>query len=443
MDGLVERDAELAVFEEMLSRSSGGQGGAVLVSGPVACGKTAMLRAFGMRVADSGGVYVGATASHAESALPFAVLDQLVRNADLSDADGIPRMLIDRALNAAVQGRVGSTVETGSAVPDGEWKAWLWTALFHLAQDRPLVLAIDDAHQADVSSLQWLCYLVRRLRSAPILVVFNVCDRPYGVYSLIHSELLHEPHVRHLQLKLLSVDGVRSMLGTRMCPDSAERLAADCWRYSAGNPLLVRALMDDHLAGQPTSSDDGKPGKAFLRALSGCLHRCDPVMREVARAIAIMGPHTTASLLGRLISVSPSSVEHAVSALNSAGLLTNGYFSGKSVRAAVLDGMSAEQRVAWQSRAAQLLDDAQSFNDGQPFYDALSLYEGAALTRAEGRVAALAAEGHTNRQIARKLYITVSTVEQHLTRTYRKLGVRRRSYLPRSAADPEAHLRAH
>jgi DNA-binding CsgD family transcriptional regulator len=52
------------------------------------------------------------------------------------------------------------------------------------------------------------------------------------------------------------------------------------------------------------------------------------------------------------------------------------------------------------------------------------------LSDAERRVAALAAQGHTNQQIARQLFITVSTVEQHLTRVYRKLGINRRSDLP-------------
>ncbi|GAA2346231.1 hypothetical protein GCM10010376_79490 [Streptomyces violaceusniger] len=51
------------------------------------------------------------------------------------------------------------------------------------------------------------------------------------------------------------------------------------------------------------------------------------------------------------------------------------------------------------------------------------------LSEAEWRVASLAAEGKSNRQIAKKLYVTVSTVEQHLTRVYRKLKVRRRSDL--------------
>ena len=52
------------------------------------------------------------------------------------------------------------------------------------------------------------------------------------------------------------------------------------------------------------------------------------------------------------------------------------------------------------------------------------------LSDAERRVASLAALGHTNREIARELFITVSTVEQHLTRVYRKLKVTRRSDLP-------------
>ncbi|MEU1391649.1 MULTISPECIES: AAA family ATPase [unclassified Nonomuraea] len=52
------------------------------------------------------------------------------------------------------------------------------------------------------------------------------------------------------------------------------------------------------------------------------------------------------------------------------------------------------------------------------------------LSVGERRVAALAAAGYSNREIAAKLYITISTVEQHLTRTYRKLNIRRRADLP-------------
>ena len=47
------------------------------------------------------------------------------------------------------------------------------------------------------------------------------------------------------------------------------------------------------------------------------------------------------------------------------------------------------------------------------------------LTETERRVAALAAHGRTNKQIAAELYMGVSTVESHLSHVYRKLGVRR------------------
>jgi DNA-binding CsgD family transcriptional regulator/tetratricopeptide (TPR) repeat protein len=52
-----------------------------------------------------------------------------------------------------------------------------------------------------------------------------------------------------------------------------------------------------------------------------------------------------------------------------------------------------------------------------------------ALTPSERRVAELAAAGHSNRDIAQTLFITTNTVEVHLTRTYRKLSITRRTGL--------------
>ncbi len=52
-----------------------------------------------------------------------------------------------------------------------------------------------------------------------------------------------------------------------------------------------------------------------------------------------------------------------------------------------------------------------------------------ALTPSELRVARLAAEGRTNREIAQALYVTVKTVESHLARVYGKLGIGGRAEL--------------
>jgi DNA-binding CsgD family transcriptional regulator len=52
------------------------------------------------------------------------------------------------------------------------------------------------------------------------------------------------------------------------------------------------------------------------------------------------------------------------------------------------------------------------------------------LTASEDRVAALAAEGLTNREIAQRLFVTVKAVQWHLRNVYRKLDVTSRAELP-------------
>ena len=58
------------------------------------------------------------------------------------------------------------------------------------------------------------------------------------------------------------------------------------------------------------------------------------------------------------------------------------------------------------------------------------------LSAQEERVAAMAATGATNADIARQLYVSVSTVETHLERIYAKLGIHTRYQLITMAANP-------
>jgi DNA-binding CsgD family transcriptional regulator/tetratricopeptide (TPR) repeat protein len=58
------------------------------------------------------------------------------------------------------------------------------------------------------------------------------------------------------------------------------------------------------------------------------------------------------------------------------------------------------------------------------------------LTPSERRVAEMAAEGPTNREIAQALFVTPKTVEVHLSSVYRKLGISSRSQLLAALAEP-------
>ncbi|WP_246561306.1 LuxR family transcriptional regulator [Streptomyces roseirectus] len=90
--------------------------------------------------------------------------------------------------------------------------------------------------------------------------------------------------------------------------------------------------------------------------------------------------------------------------------------------------------LAEECRAGVLLERVTALTDGErPHRRVLrgprALDPTAKLSESEQRVAVLAARGRTNREISEELFITVSTVEQHLTRVYRKLDITSRQEL--------------
>ena len=91
--------------------------------------------------------------------------------------------------------------------------------------------------------------------------------------------------------------------------------------------------------------------------------------------------------------------------------------AGKALQESV-DIFTALGALTWQQRATEL-------------HRALPGRGDSSLTPTEAAIAALAAKGHTNQEIARQLVVSIKTVEANLTKIYTKLGVRSRTALAR------------
>jgi DNA-binding CsgD family transcriptional regulator len=100
-------------------------------------------------------------------------------------------------------------------------------------------------------------------------------------------------------------------------------------------------------------------------------------------------------------------------------------------RAAAREPLTEAADLAAQSGASALAERARlelSATGARPRREAL-LTGPAALTPSERRIAELAANGRSNREIASALFVTPKTVEYHLRNAYRKLGIEKRSQL--------------
>lgn len=179
-------------------------------------------------------------------------------------------------------------------------------------------------------------------------------------------------------------------------------------------------------------------------ALAGSLSEAETDAREAVRAIAaarieIARPLAAAFLAdilieqGRLEEAAetlewasmPARLEHAKALVELGVLLRR---SGQRTEARHHFHQSVE--LAELCGATPLVERGQAelrATGGHPTRTALS--GAAALTPSERRVAEMAAAGRSNHEIAQALFTTTKTVEAHLTRAYRKLGIAGRAGL--------------
>jgi DNA-binding SARP family transcriptional activator len=185
---LYGRAADLRALGAAWRAAAGGHGRVVLLSGEAGIGKTTLLAEFCRRVSEAGARVGSGSGLDVGGSTPFAawldiarMLMPTIRPVPAGQRWPAELNRLAPDLGAAL-GR--DAVPAAVATPELERLRVLESALRLVewaAAERPLLLTLDDAHQADRSTLQLMAHLSRRLSGLPVLIVLAGRDRPRRV----------------------------------------------------------------------------------------------------------------------------------------------------------------------------------------------------------------------------------------------------------------------
>ncbi|WP_433239618.1 AAA family ATPase [Streptosporangium sp. CA-135522] len=324
---LCGRGYEKSVIERLLGDAVAGGGGALIVRGEPGIGKTALLdhavaAAEGIRI-------IRATGIEAEADLPFAALHLLLRPV-LDRADGLPE-----PQRLALRGAFGLAPVTsadrfliGLAV---------LSLLSEVAEDRPLLCVIDDAHWLDRASADALLFAARRLGSDGIVLLFATRDAAVT------------PGLDEVRLAALSVEDSAALLSGRaaeLSPMARYRILAE----AAGNPL---ALLELPTEASPTGDFP------LTQRVQDAFHAQVERLPEQARLLLLVAASDPSPDLevvlaaGKVLGASPEALDAAEGLIRvSEGVVA---FRHPLVRAAVYRGAPPVLRLAVHAALAETL----------------------------------------------------------------------------------------
>lgn len=310
----VGRVVERAHLQAALDAAEQGEPGLVLVGGDAGIGKTRLVTELATVANTRGAVVVrGQCLDMRATILPFAPFVDILRGLLATEHVGgvagpesagiteLARLVPAIASSAASDARLASG--------DDQLR------LFHLvlerferaAQDRLLLLVIEDLHWADASSLDLLRFVAGGVSTERLLILATFrTDQPHGRSSLPATlgELVRLPHVARFDLPPFTerevADQLTGIHGRRPADDAVKRTFA----RSDGNPFFV-----EELAGQ--GADDPMP--ASLRdALATRWADLAPETRAVVTAAAAIGHEVEHALLARISSLTEGQLQHAL-----------------------------------------------------------------------------------------------------------------------------------
>ena len=266
---LIGRDTERDRLRAALADAAAGAPRALAIRGDPGVGKTRLLDA---AVADPEvtGVFriIRVDGHEAESEIPYAALSLLLGPL----LDGIPAL--PRPQAAALEGALNLGPGAGDRL--GVAVATLGL-LAHAAEERPLLVAVDDAHSLDLPTLEALVFSVRRMRAEPIAVLLTA--RPRADTSPAVERWLGA-------LPELPVGGLDLGAARRLLGPSAP-LSRATWEATAGNPL---ALLELPVAGaSPLPVEPVRLSTRLVRAYERRLSGLPDATRRALLLVAVAG----------------------------------------------------------------------------------------------------------------------------------------------------------
>ena len=166
----VGRLKELDALERLLSGASDGRGSAVLVAGDAGMGKSRLVFELEQRARERGmRVLSGECVPLADGELAFAPVISALRDVveDPASWEGLETPL--RSALAALWPALGAGA--GSAGGREQLFEAILRLLVRLAEERPVLLVVEDVHWIDRSSRDLFAFLVRNARHLRIALV--------------------------------------------------------------------------------------------------------------------------------------------------------------------------------------------------------------------------------------------------------------------------------
>ena len=387
---IVGRDGELRCLHEFLDRPNP-ELRALVLEGEAGIGKSTVWAAGVAAARERGFQVLSSRPAEAERGLPHVVLGDLLEGVveEMLPTLSAPRrralegaLLVDRALDEVLDPRA-----LGVAVR---------TCLRRLAEQRPLVLAIDDIQWVDSSSGNVLAFALRRLNAERMLLLLarRLDERREGLEI---EDAVEADAVERLPVGPLSIGATRLLVQTRLGRQFARPTLLRLFTISGGNPFYALELA----RGLPSAGATGDPTEPFpvpetLERLVGArLAGLESVTREALLVTAAHGRPPPALLDAAGIgseALEPALAAHVVEL--SEGVVR---FTHPLLASVLYQGvLEAERRKAHERLAAIVEDPVErarhlALASDPPDDDVAAALEAAAnLTRRRGTVIAVA-----------------------------------------------------